>query len=895
MISSIDLDLGQVAGPLALALDSVAAVVDLLDSGNTIPFITRYRKDQTGGMDEEQVRAIQDRVLKLRQLADRKQTILRSIEAQGKTTPELTAQIEAADTMKRLEDLYLPYKPKKQTLATAARGRGLEPLANEILANDPACRDLDARAADFVNPDRQINNIGDVLLGVGHILAEVISERADLRGRLRSILEETGRLVSNNIEGEGKESKEKEPEAATAGAESETAETPKPEPAATNKKKQKGKRDNNAFRDFFDFSEALAKVPPHRVLAINRGERAKILRIKVEADTAAMHRVLDELVIDSETPHADFLRGVARDALARLILPSLEREVRRELTDAAEKHAVEVFARNLRKLLLQPPIRECRVLALDPGFKSGCKLAALDEFGNLLAHGVVHLVGSEERRAEAKTKVVEMVREHRLTAVAIGNGTGCRETEQWISELIAGELAAENISYAIVNEAGASVYSTSQIGREEFPSYDATLRGAISIGRRLQDPLSELVKIDPANIGVGMYQHDVKVKHLRDSLDRVVESCVNFVGVDLNTASPALLRYVSGLNQLTAQRLVTHRMTNGPFTSRAQLRSVLGFGEAAFVQAAGFLKIVGGDNPLDATWIHPESYPAATQLLETLGFQATDLADKAKDAELGERLSAANLPELAQSVHVGTLTLKDIVGQLTRPGRDPRESLPKPIFKKGILKLDDLTPGMELMGTVLNVVDFGAFVDIGLKDTGLVHVSQLASKFIQDPHDCVSVGDIVTVWVMAVDKERRRVSLTLIDPASRRNEERRPPRQERRRPERPAQGADGGARPAGQRQEGQRQGGRPGGGQQAGQQRGGQQGRGQRSTRPDHGSDQQKKPHSAPRPKPKPRPVVPLTKGMAEGREPMRTFGDLKQFLELKRDTDDETPESSPG
>ncbi|HVU90319.1 MAG TPA: Tex family protein [Pirellulales bacterium] len=890
MISTIDLDLGQVAGPLALPLDSVAAVVDLLDSGNTIPFITRYRKDQTGGMDEEQVRAIQERVLKLRQLADRKQTILRSIEAQGKTTPQLTAQIEAADTMKRLEDLYLPYKPKKQTLATTARSRGLEPLADEILANDPACRDLDARAADFVNPDRQINNIGDVLLGVGHILAEVISERADLRGRLRSILEETGRLVSNNIEGEGKEAKEKEPEATAVASESETgAEAPKPEPPAANKKKQKGKRDGNAFRDFFDFSEALAKVPPHRVLAINRGERAKILRIKVEADTAAMHRVLDELVIDPETPHADFLRGVARDALARLILPSLEREVRRELTDRAEAHAVEVFARNLRKLLLQPPIRECRVLALDPGFKSGCKLAALDEFGNLLAHGVVHLVGSEERRAEAKTKVVDMVREHRLTAVAIGNGTGCRETEQWISELIAGDLAEENISYAIVNEAGASVYSTSQIGREEFPSYDATLRGAISIGRRLQDPLSELVKIDPANIGVGMYQHDVKVKHLRDSLDGVVESCVNFVGVDLNTASPALLRYVSGLNQLTAQRLVTHRMANGPFTNRAQLRSVLGFGEAAFVQAAGFLKIAGGDNPLDATWIHPESYPAATQLLDTLGFQAVDLADKAKDAELGERLMGANLPELAQSLHVGALTLADIVGQLTRPGRDPRESLPKPIFKKGILKLDDLAPGMELMGTVLNVVDFGAFVDIGLKDTGLVHVSQLATKFIQDPHDCVSVGDIVTVWVMAVDKERRRVSLTLIDPASRRTEERRPPRQERRRPDRPPQAQTAGAapRPAVQRQGGQRSGeGRPGGQQGGGQQRGG------RSSRPDRGSDQQKKPYSAPRPKPKPRPVVPLTKGMAEGREPMRTFGDLKQFLELKQKTDDQAPES---
>ena len=783
MSSSIVLDLGQVAQPLSLPLVRVAAVVDLLDSGNTVPFITRYRKDQTGGMDEEQIRAIQERVVKLRQLADRKQTILRSIEAQGKATPALTALILAADTMKRLEDLYLPYKPKKQTLATAARGRGLEPLAEEILASDPACRDLDARAADFVNADKHLKNIGDVLLGVGHILAEIASERADLRGRLRSILEDTGRLLSTRSEPEAREI----PSAASdqQSAPAADAEPAKVEPAPVKKSKDKG--DGKAFRDFFDYSEPLAKIPPHRVLAINRGERAKILRIKVEADVEAMYTAIEELWVAAEHPHADFLRGCSRDALNRLILPSLEREVRRELTDQAEAHAVEVFARNLRKLLLQPPVRDNRVLALDPGFKSGCKMAALDEFGNLLDHGVVHLVGSEERRAAAKAKIIELVRNHRLSVIAIGNGTACRETEQCISELIAGDLANDNISYVIVNEAGASVYSTSHIGREEFPAYDATLRGAISIGRRLQDPLSELVKIDPANIGVGMYQHDVKAKHLRESLDAVVESCVNFVGVDLNTASAALLRYVSGLNQLTAGRLVSYRMAQGPFTSRVQLRSVLGFGEAAFVQAAGFLKIVGGDNPLDATWIHPESYAAANQLLEKTGLHTADLADKGKAAELAERLAAANVAELATSVEVGALTLADIVAQLARPGRDPRESLPKPIFKKGILKIDDLAPGMELMGTVLNVVDFGAFVDIGLKDSGLVHVSQLSTKFVQDPHDAVSVGDIVTVWVMSVDKERRRVSLTMIDPASRRAaEERRPPRPDRRRADRPS-------------------------------------------------------------------------------------------------------------
>jgi uncharacterized protein len=633
-------------------------------------------------------------------------------------------------------------------------------------------------------------------------------------------------------------------------------------------------------------------VPPHRVLAINRGERSKILKIKVETDLEAMYQVIEELIVGADRPHMDFLRGCGRDALHRLILPSLEREVRRELTDRAEAHAVDVFARNLRKLLLQPQVRDCRVLALDPGFKSGCKWASLDEFGNLLDQGVVHLIGSEERRAAAKAKVIETIREHKLTVIAIGNGTACRETEQWVSEMIAGELAADNVSYVIVNEAGASVYSTSQIGREEFPTYDATLRGAISIGRRLQDPLSELVKIDPANIGVGMYQHDVKAKHLRESLDAVVESCVNFVGVDLNTASAALLRYVSGLNQLTAHRLVSQRIAQGPFTSRAQLRSVLGFGEAAFVQAAGFLKIAGGDNPLDATWIHPESYPAAEQLLTRIGFQSADLADKAKAPELAERLATADRKELASAVQVGELTLADLVTQLERPGRDPRESLPKPIFKRGILKLDDLAPGMDLMGTVLNVVDFGAFVDIGLKDSGLVHISQLAAKFIQDPHDVISVGDIVTVWVMAIDKERRRVSLTMIDPASRqKNEERRAPRPERRPDRRPdnrgqqnrpaaAAGAPAGA-PSGGSGGGQRY----GGGQGQGQRRGGGRRPDRRDQRTDAPAAQQP---PAPRPKPKPsRPAVPLTKKMIEGREPLRTFGDLQQFFQLKKPEDE--------
>jgi protein Tex len=867
-------DCGSIARALHLSPAQVETVAGLLDSGNTVPFITRYRKDQTGGLDEEQIREIQSRVAKLRLLAERKQTILRSIESQGKLTPELASQIAAADSTKRLEDLYLPYKPKKQTLATTARERGLDPLAEEILAAADSAADLDARAADFVNPDKGVATPADALLGVGHILAEAISERADLRQRLRKIVNHTGKLVSARAEGDEKQAQ--------------------------------------GFRDYFAYSEQLDRIPPHRVLAINRGERAKILRVKVEADMEAMQAITDELVVRAEHPHAEFLRGTGRDALARLIFPSLEREVRRELTDWAEAHAVNVFARNLRNLLLQPPVRGRRVLAIDPGFKSGCKLAALDEFGKLLDQAVIHIVGKPERRQEGKAKIAELIKQHQLTLVAIGNGTACRETEEVLGELLNEELQDQQVSFVIVNEAGASVYSTSPIGREEFPDYDATLRGAISIGRRLQDPLSELVKIDPASIGVGLYQHDVKAKHLRTSLDAVVESCVNFVGVDLNTASPSLLRYVSGLNQLTARRVYDYRSEHGPFQNRKQLLEVPGFGEVAFVQSAGFLKILGGDNPLDATWIHPESYDIAGQVLEKLGYTSQAMADKEFAAEIGKRIPEEPVEALAGEMHAGEMLLKDILSQFTRPGRDPREDLPPPLFKKGVMKLDDLAPGMELAGTVLNVVDFGAFVDIGLHDTGLVHISQLANKYVRDPHDVVSVGDIVKVWVHDIDKERRRVSLTMIPPGTERGPARkgkdqdRPPKERRRgkrrrgaRPEAVAAGA-----PAPQTIEGQPleagavasaapmeagapihqatggPGDRPTGrrpnrhGDQQRHDRGGRQ-------RPPRGGGGNR-PHHPPRDKPKPKPLVPITPEMKEGKEPMRTFGDLLQFMSAK-------------
>ncbi len=1012
MAEPVTIDLRHVARGLGIPLRQVEAVVELLDDGNTAVFISRYRKDATGGLTEEQVRQIQSRLKKLRLLAERKETILRSIESQGKLTDKLARQILAASTTKRLEDLYLPYKPKKQTLATLARSRGLEPLAQEILDAVVGRDDLDRRAGDFVNPDRQVPTAAAALLGAGHILTEWFSERAELRHRLREILQRTGKLVvqaavESKTEGEKIEetaegaadsspravisvfsadvraqgsietmggslgeavttswaaipeqtvishdtmewaaeadaNRELAPEdsasqtslAAAPGVEAlpiaccirdsldplvvpitekpepgelpvlgpdspgvemqiaaESADkpaTPQPSPAISavekrkraraerlrqkkeSKKKKEEERKQKAFRDYFDYREELRKVPPHRILAINRGERCRVLRVKIESDQGAMERVVEELCVPPDHPHADFLRGCARDALVRLILPSLERELRRELTERAEAHAVAVFARNLRNLLLVSPVRDRRILAVDPGYKRGCKLVALDEFGNVLAHQTIFLVGKAERVEQARQVVVELIQQHNLNVVAIGNGAACRQTEEFFADLIAKELKDADVSYVIVSEAGASVYSTSPLGREEFPQYDASVRGAISIGRRLLDPLSEFVKIDPPHLGVGISQHDLKANHLRESLEEVVESCVNYVGVDVNTASPALLRYVSGLNQLSARRIYEHRLQHGPFRNREQLKEVPGIGEATFVQAAGFLRILGGENPLDATWIHPESYPIALRVMERLGISPSDLLSSENSASLAERIKKVDAKAWAAELQVGTMLLEDILSQLARPGRDPRDDLPAPVFKRGVLKLEDLTPGMELTGTVLNVVDFGAFVDIGMHDSGLVHVSQLADKFIRDPHEIVAVGDMVRVWVLDVDKTRRRVSLTMIPPGRAKSgphhqeKPQKPPRAETKRE------TDGGGarppRPAGQnRTEGQ----------------------------PPHSSTplgerprfQRRPPRTSERAVVKtptrPKPIIPITDEMKAGKEPLRSFSDLMQFFGL--------------
>lgn len=717
-------NLGPIAAELGLNVSQVNSVVALADEGNTVPFITRYRKERTGNLDEEQIRGVLSRVAAARQLAERAATILRLIETQGKLTPELRRAIEAADSLKRLEDLYLPYKPKKRTRAAMARERGLGPLAERVWNQAADLTDLESAAQAFINPEQELPTAADVLQGTADILAERISEDAEVRTLARRQAWRSGKLTS-----------------VAAGAA--TAEA-------------------QAYRNYFDHTESVGKIPPHRVLALNRGESEGALRVKFEWDASHTLQEMARHLKLSEHRFREFLSRCATDALDRLIQPSLEREVRRELTEKAETHAVTVFARNLRNLLLQPPLQGERVLAIDPGFRTGCKVAALDETGKRIATDVIYITGPTEKRAATKAKLTELLQTHRCGLVAIGNGTACRETEELVAETIA-ELAP-NTRYVIVNEAGASIYSTSPVAREEFPDDDATVRGTISIGRRLQDPLSELVKIEPQHIGVGLYQHDVNEKQLQESLDQVVESCVNYVGVDLNTASASLLGYVSGLNQLTAKRVVDWRGEHGPYRSRAELLEVPGIGQSTFTQAAGFLKIRDSQEPLDSTWIHPESYPIARKILAKLSATENSESHAALAGDVRERIAALDPEALSRELNVGLPTLRDILDALARPGRDPRSDLPGPIFRQGILNLDDLQPEMELRGTVLNVVDFGAFVDIGLKDSGLVHVSQLSAQFIRSPHDVVSVGDVVTVWVLGVDLERKRVSLTMINP-----------------------------------------------------------------------------------------------------------------------------------
>lgn len=1028
-------DLQPIATDLNLSTDQIEKTVQLLDAGNTIPFITRFRKDETGGLRASQIQSIQFAVNKQRALTERKTFVIKSIDSQGKLDDSLKARIEEAKTSRELEDLYLPYKPKQQSLALTARQQGLEPLANDVFEGDRPDVDLATRATEFVRVDRGLNSVDEVIAGVGHILSERISEKAELRDELRKIIWETGRFVVTTIEPKESEgdkqetkdnsqSKEGEPEAAskevgaketadseptdasvavtaaTPEAESddaaapesstddnetvsdstthempvaETAEVAEPgtespaaeetatekpdetqqkssDPESTHdesgstdvkeeskpkvekkKKKSKKKKTVHPFKEYADFDQPIKKIPHYRLLAINRGERAGLLKVKLESDKGKLLDVISRSISDDH-PFAEFLKKCSKDALNRLIIPSLEREVRRELAETAEQHAVRVFALNLRNLLLQPPVRNKRILAIDPGYKRGCTLVVLNGLGRMLESERMAVVGNQSKKDDSRKKIADLVERHMVDVIVIGNGTACRQTEEIVSLTLENELAGKGIQYVIVNEAGASCYSTSEIGGQDLPDQTPLVRSAISIGRRLINPLSELVKISPANMGVGLYQHDIKSKHLSESLIEVVRDCVNLVGVDVNTADPHLLSHVAGLNQLTARRIVEYRNENGSFTNREQLRNVSGIGESTFVQAAGFLRVYGGDNPLDETSIHPESYELATNILNKIDATvdqlpkqkpvpvaatlanaptsepATETAESTSESDAAtapkseeseppvestndeasavvstndgeaatttagtsaapsepaavesasakpekvrddssrkwkEAISQLNIDELSKEFSVGKMLMTDVVNALKHPGHDPRQKMDAPIFRSGIIKIDDLKPEMKLTAQVVNVVDFGVFVDIGLGVSCLVHISQLSNRYMKDLHQHYVVCDRLNVWVKEVDKDKRRVQLTAIAPS-------------------------------GSGRGGKRQGSRPPRGK-------GQGGRGDRSHRGQKGGKNFRKDRRTAKPR---KPAKPITEEMLSGDKPMRSFSDLAQFFDKSK------------
>lgn len=716
-----------IAAELKIKNFQVENTVKLLDDGNTIPFIARYRKEATGELDEEQLREIEERLKYLRNLEVRKEEVIHSIEEQGKLTPELEAAIRAAVKLQEVEDLYRPYKQKKRTRAMIAKERGLEPLAELIWKQETESGDPEEWAGPFVNPEAGVENVADALAGARDIIAEMVSDAPEYRKMLREYVWENGVVVSEA----------------------------KPRPAENTK-------DNlDEFQMYASYKEPLKKIPPHRILALNRGEKLEALKVSVDVEhDVAIDRLEKMIVYNPKSIFTSELEAAVADGYKRLLFPAVERELRGAATENSEQHAIRIFGLNLRNLILQAPVRGYRVMGIDPGFRTGSKVAVVDETGKLLDTATIYPHPPHNKYEESLEVLAKLINQHQVNLITIGNGTASRETETLVIELIH-MLGGKKTSYCIVSEAGASVYSASKLAKEEFPELDVSMRGAVSIARRIQDPLAELVKIDPKSIGVGLYQHDVNQKQLSEALGGVVESCVNYVGVDLNTASPSLLQYVAGLQPAVAKNIVAYRDENGKFTNRKQLLKVKRLGEQAFVQSAGFLKIADGDEPLDNTWVHPESYDIARQLLAKLGFTSEDILDKGKLAELRERMQQINIDQMAQELGVGQPTLKDIIEALSKPGRDPREDMPKPIFRNDVLKIEDLKPGMILTGTVRNVVDFGAFVDIGVKHDGLVHVSELSDKFIKDPTEAVAVGDIVEVRVLEVDLARQRIALSM--------------------------------------------------------------------------------------------------------------------------------------
>ena len=710
----------QIARELSLNPQNVQGAIDLIDAGNTIPFIARYRKEATGSMDDQVLRTLGDRLDYLRGLDKRKAEVSASITEQGAMTRELRDSLESARTLAEVEDLYRPYKPKRKTRASIARARGLQPLADSIWEQRP---DFDPEQAAAAFCGDEVPDARAALAGAQDILAERISDDARCRAELRRYYRAFGRIRSVDA-----------------------------------------KKGDSVYAPYYDYAEPLNKIPGHRVLALDRGEREGYIKVGIEVEPERAMAITAWMFARKKNGGASarLVEAAARDAYTRLIHPSLENELRTELTAAADEGAIAVFGDNLRQLLLQPPIRGKVVMGLDPGYRMGCKVAVVDPTGKLLDTGVVYPVPEFKRVDQAKAAVKGMVLRHHVELMAIGNGTAGRETEQFAAQVIR-ELAAEqglHLQYMVVSEAGASVYSASKLAAEEFPQFDVNLRSAVSIARRLQDPLAELVKIDPKAIGVGQYQHDMPQKRLTETLDGVVEDCVNSVGVDLNTASAPLLRRVAGITAATAKNIVARREQEGAFTSRAQLKKVKGLGPKAFEQCAGFLRLPHAADPLDGTAVHPESYPAARGLLQACGYQPAEIGG-ASMQDLPARVRAKGEKALCEALGVGRPTLQDIVAELCRPGRDVRDSLPKPLLRSDVMKMEDLTPGMELTGTVRNVIDFGAFVDIGVHQDGLVHISQISDRFVKHPRDLLQVGQLVRVRVLEVDLPRKRIALTM--------------------------------------------------------------------------------------------------------------------------------------
>ena len=718
-----------IAQELGVKNSQVENTIKLIDEGNTIPFIARYRKEVTGGLSDETLRDLGERLTYLRNLEQRKEEIIKSIDEQGKLTDEILQAVAIAKTLAEVEDIYRPYKQKKKTRATVAKAKGLEPLA-DIILEQKETKDINEIAKQYVNidslseedkknKDKVVATAEDAIQGALDIIAETISDNAKYRTEIKKLCYREGTIVTKASKAEEKSN----------------------------------------YEMYYEYQEALKYIPSHRILAINRGEKEGFLKVSLDKPEEKILKYIERDILKGETQFTQMLKDTILDSFKRLIEPSIDREIRSDLTEKAEEKAIKVFGKNSKQLLLGAPIKGKTVMGFDPAYRTGCKIAVIDETGKVLDYTTVYPTEPQNDVEGAKKELLKLIDKDKIDMIAIGNGTASRESEMFVSDMI--KEASRPVHYVIVSEAGASVYSASKLATEEYPDINVSIRGAISIARRLQDPLAELVKIDPKAIGVGQYQHDVNQKKLSESLTAVVEDSVNKVGVDVNTATPSLLSYVSGINNTIAKNIVKYRDENGKLKNRKQLLKVPKLGKVAFEQCAGFLRILDGDNPLEVTAVHPESYEATEKLLETMGFDKKDLKDKEKLEELRKKLKTINVEEMAKQLEIGEMTLSDIVEELSKPGRDPREDMPKPILRSDVLKLEDLKEGMVLTGTVRNVIDFGAFVDIGVKHDGLVHISEMSDKFIKNPSDLVSVGDIVKVKVIKIDKDRQKVGLSM--------------------------------------------------------------------------------------------------------------------------------------